>query len=200
MPRPIRCWSICSAGQVGAVRSARVRLAPVRSAPVRSARVRLARVRSARSGWRGSGRRRSGRRRPGWRGQVGAAQVGAGQVAPVRSASVRLARTRLAPVRLAPVRSAPADIRLVQVYGTGSSRAPSDHCQGGLDVRRRPLGRRPWLGRLGALANERGQRFKHRLMVLVRTVHHAFERIDAAKPDDDVFHFLIARSPSKPDR
>ena len=42
-------------------------------------------------------------------------------------------------------------------------------------------------GGFGPLANERGQRFKHRLMVLVRIVHYAFERIDAAKPDDDVF-------------
>ena len=50
-------------------------------------------------------------------------------------------------------------------------------------------GQRPGRGRrggqLGALANERRQRFKHCLMVLVGIVHHPFERIDAAKPDDD---------------
>ena len=36
-----------------------------------------------------------------------------------------------------------------------------------------------------ALSNERAQCFKHGPIVLVRIVHHPFERIDAAKPDND---------------
>jgi hypothetical protein len=53
----------------------------------------------------------------------------------------------------------------------------------------RGLGRRWWLGmgRFGTPANERTKRFKHRLMVLLGIVHHAFERIEAAKPDDEFF-------------
>ena len=127
------------AGQVGVEsgrrRSGRrrIRLAPVRLAPVRLASVRLALVRSA------------------WV-----------RLAPDRLASVRLAPVRLASVRSAPVRSGAGqvgvaqvgacDIRLDQVYDSRPSRAPSDHCEGGLDVRGR-LGRQR--GGVGVLAPSR---------------------------------------------